>query len=94
MEKLIEEVENLITEIENTDLVKDLKISKKEVLNDKEIINLVEKYNEYNDKNIKNKLYENEKFKKFKEQETKLNILIIEINSKLKKINNKGKCIK
>ena len=42
--------------------------------------------------NIKKKIMSNELFKKYKEEETNINFIILEINKRLKEINSKGKC--
>ena len=34
----------------------------------------------------------NNLFKEYKEEETEINFIILEINKRLKQINNKGKC--
>ena len=41
---------------------------------------------------LKEEIYNDPLYKKFKEKETDINILILEINNSLKKINSKGKC--
>ena len=38
------------------------------------------------------KVFSRELFKEYKEYETDINILILDINSRLKQINDKGKC--
>ena len=76
----------------DTKQVKEIKDINKLIMNDKELLELIKKYNETQDEDIKIKILNNELFKDYKDKETELNILILEINSKLKEISNKGKC--
>lgn len=92
MEDLIDKVENLKEALNDTKQVKEIKDINKLIMNDKELLELIKKYNETQDEDIKTKILDNELFKDYKDKETELNILILEINSKLKEISNKGKC--
>ena len=64
MEELIEKIEKLKKELDNTEQVQ----------------------------KIKEEIYKNNLYQEYKKSETELNILILQINNELKKINNKGKC--
>lgn len=92
MNDLIDKVENLKEALNDTKQVKEIKDINKLIMNDKELLELIKKYNETQDEDIKIKILNNELFKDYKDKETELNILILEINSKLKEISNKGKC--
>lgn len=92
MKDLIDKVENLKEALNDTKQVKEIKDINKLIMNDKELLELIKKYNETQDEDIKTKILNNELFKDYKDKETELNILILEINSKLKEISNKGKC--
>ena len=92
MNDLIDKVENLKEALNDTKQVKEIKDINKLIMNDKELLELIKKYNETQDEDIKTKILNNELFKDYKDKETELNILILEINSKLKEISNKGKC--
>ena len=61
-------------------------------MKDKKLLDLIKKYNETYDDKIKKQILENKLFSDYKDKETELNILILDINSKLKKISSKGKC--
>lgn len=92
MEDLIEKVDNLIDAIDNTKQVKEIKTVNEEIMKDKKLLDLIKKYNETYDDKIKKQILENKLFSDYKDKETELNILILGINSKLKKISSKGKC--
>lgn len=92
MNELIDKVDNLINVIDNTEQVMDIKSLNEEVMKDEKLLSLIKKYQETQDDKLKKEIINNELFSHYKEKETDLNILILEINSKLKEISNKGKC--
>ena len=92
MEKLIEKIENLEKVLDENVYVQTVKNLSGEVTKDKELLNLIEKYNKTKDEQIKKQIIDNASLKNKKKAETDLNILILEINQKLKQINDKGKC--
>ena len=59
---------------------------------DKELLKNIEEYQYTKDINLKNKIMNNNLFKEYKVEETEINFMILEINKRLKQINNKGKC--
>ena len=92
MNELIEKVENLKQSISELDKIKEIKELNKEIIKDKELLKLIEEYNRTQDEKLKKEIINNELFKKYKVLETDINVIILEINSKLKQINDKGKC--
>ncbi len=92
MNELMEKVDNLIDSIDNTKQVKDIKDINKLIMEDEGLLDLIKRYNETQDENLKKEIINNKLFKDYKEKETELNVLILDINSKLKDISNKGKC--
>ena len=92
MNELIDKVDNLINVIDNTEQVKDIKSLNEKVMKDEKLLSLIKKYQDTKDEKLKEEIINNELFSQYKEKETDLNILILEINSKLKEINDKGKC--
>ena len=92
MNELIEKVEYLKKSISEIDKIKELQELNKEIIKDKELLKLVEEYNRTQEENIKKEIVNNELFKKYKVLETDINVIILEINSKLKQITDKGKC--
>jgi hypothetical protein len=92
MYELMEKVANLKKALDEEEKIKEIKKLNKEIINDKELMKLLEEYKYSANEDLKNKIINNELFKKYKLVETDINILILEINKKLKTINNKGKC--
>lgn len=90
----MELVDNLKKELDKKDEIIDIKKYNKIISCDKELLKDIEEYNKTMDSSIKNKIVSNENFNLYKEKETNLNFLILEINSKLKKINIKKDCFK
>lgn len=94
MNKLIELVDNLKKELDKTEEVKDIKKYNKIISKDKELLKLIDEYNINMNDNNKNKIINNNNFLLYKEKETNLNFLILDINSKLKRINIKKDCFR
>ncbi len=92
MEELIEKVEALKEELNENASVKKIKELNKKIDSDKELLKDIEKYKYSKDINLKNKIMSNSLFKEYKVEETEINFIILEINKRLKQINNKGKC--
>ena len=92
MEKLIEKVENLKTALDEEQVVIDLKKLNSEIKTDEELNKLLTEYHNSPSETLRNNLIQNSKIRKYKEKETELNILILEINSNLKQITKKDKC--
>lgn len=92
MDKLIEKVENLKKELDNQENIKKIKELNNKIFLDKELISLIEKYKLTQNEEIKKEIISNKLYKEYKEIETDINILILSINQKLKKITKKGKC--
>ena len=85
-------MDNLIESIDSSNLVKDIKELNKKIEKDQELSKLLKEYSNYPTKELKDKIMTNKLFQEYKVKETDLNILILEINSKLKKISNSGGC--
>lgn len=91
MEELIEKIEALKVCLDNTEEVKSIKSLNLKVIENKELSNKIKLYNQTKKESLKEEITSNELYKEYKKAETELNILILQINSKLKKISNKGK---
>lgn len=92
MEKLLEKLDKLKKELDETECVKEIRKLNKKIKNDKELITLIEKYNYTKDERIKEQIINNKLYREYKHQEAELNFLILEINQALKSITKKDKC--
>lgn len=92
METLIEKVNELKDSLSNTKEVLDIKELNKEIKKDKKLLELLNEYHLYPKEENKKQILNNELFRKYKEKETDLNILILKINKELKQITKKDKC--
>ena len=92
METLIEKINELKDALSNTKEVLDIKELNKEIKKDKKLLELLNEYHLYPREDLKKQILDNELFRKYKEKETDLNILILKINSELKQITKKDKC--
>ena len=88
----MEKVENLKDELDKTESIVNIKKLNNKIKEDKELRTLLEKYKNTSNINVKEEIMSNELFKKYKEEETNINFIILEINKRLKEINSKGKC--
>jgi len=92
MNELIDKVENLKEELDKNTNIIELKKLTDLIMQDKELLEDIKKYQETNDVILKNKIIENKLFKEYKHLEAECNFIILEINKRLKEINDKGKC--
>ena len=92
MNELMDLVDDLKKELDNTKEVKEIKEIQKEVERDDHLLSLIEKYNLTKDEKIKEQILSNELFNKYKHKEINLNILIMSINKELKKIKGDKSC--
>ncbi len=97
MKKINDKVEELIDILNNDRRVKRLKVLKKELNKDEELISKIEylkKLDQYSVdyRNLKKELFQNPKFVEYKELENEISIIILEINRKLKNLTNERSC--
>ena len=91
MEKLIEKTNRLLEEIDKLSQVKRIRQLNKIISCDIELRELIDNYNYNKTDNLKRRIIDNNLFKEYKYNETDINLLIMDINSRLKSINgNKG----
>lgn len=97
MKKINNKVEELINILDNDSRIKRLYELKVELNNDKSLMSKIESLKildqystEYKD--IKLDLFKNPKFVEYKELENEINILILEINQKLKTLTDERSC--
>ena len=94
MEELIEKIENVKTNLDKTEQVKKIKRLNKELSNNKELLNKIERYNITQDEKLHQEIINNKFFREYKLSENEINYIILEINSRLKRITKKGTCSK
>ena len=92
MHNIIKKTYELIDILDNSLLIKELSYYKEKTMNDKYILNLIDKYNNsiHNEEKIiiKKELYNNINYKKYIDNYNKLNYIIMDINNRIKKITN------
>ena len=72
--------QELLLDIKNSKLAFNIKKSLNDIYDDKELIELINKYKETGDETIKKEIYNNEKFMKYKRLENETNLLIMKLN--------------
>ena len=92
MNELMDQLDNLKNELDSSNMVLDLKEIRKKIENDKELSMLLEEYSLKPSETIKTKILESDLFQEYKIKETELNLFIMEMNQRLKKITEKGGC--
>ena len=86
MNELYELVENLKSYLDNLNDIKNIKDINKNLSKDKDLLNKIELYRNNKDINLKKEILSNKDFKEYKRLESNINLLILEINSKLKEL--------
>ena len=86
MNELLEKIENVKTSLDQTQEVKEIKEWNQKVMEEKELLEDIKKYQETQDEKLKEKICSHQIFRDYKKKETNLNLLIMSINHKLKEI--------
>lgn len=92
MDEIYEKVKKLKQTMDNLDVFKRLEESIFLVKDNKELVEKIKKYNLTHDDNLRLEIYKYEEIKKYKQIENEINLLILEINHKMRKINNNRSC--
>ena len=92
MEELIEKLEQLKEEISRDLVVVDNLKEKKKILNNKELISKIERYQQTKLDILKKEIESSPSFLAYKEKETNVNLLILGINQKFKQLNPSFNC--
>ena len=90
MEELYNYLDKIKYELDNCSVIKEYLKSKDKVMNNKELVELIDKYHNTMDENIKSEIIKNKDFREYKKHENDVNFLILEINKILKDITKKG----
>ena len=94
MEELIEKMEQLKEEISRDLVVVDYLKEKKKILNNKELISKIERYQQTKLDILKKEIESSPSFLAYKEKETNVNLLILGINQKFKILRGEFDCKK
>ena len=86
MNELMDKLEQVKEALDQTEVVQEVKKINEEVMKDKELLEKIEKYQRSQDPSIKEEILKNKIFRDYKQKETNLNLLILEINQRLKEI--------
>ena len=93
---IINKTYELIDVLDNSFLIKELIFYKDKIINNKELGNLIDKGNreldDYVLMSIKRELYKYEEYRKYQELYNELNFIVMEINSRYKKLFNERMC--
>lgn len=98
MNEVMEKTYLLIDELEKSDIIKNITIYKQKIMNDEELRKLINKGNNAKDdyiiRDIRQKLYKYNDYKNYMDNYNKLMYIVMDINSRLKKITNTKNCYK
>lgn len=98
MHEVMEKTFLLIDVLEESDIIRELDIYKREIENNSELRELINKGNNTKDQyefmDIKNKLYKYPEYKGYIQQYNELMYLVMEINARYKKLIGMGSCFR
>ena len=86
MEELYELVENLKSYLDNLEDIKNIKDINNKLSNNKELLDKIDLYRKTSDINLKKEILSNKDYKEYKRLESNINLLILQINTKLKEL--------
>lgn len=86
MNELYELVNKLKLSLDNLDDIKNIKTINKELENNKDLLDKIKLFRKTNDLNIKKEILKENLFKEYKKSEGVINLLILDMNSKLKEL--------
>ena len=96
MDNVIEKTKELINALDSSDLISNLDYYKNRVINDKNILELVSKYNNSNDDyekiSLKKEIYKNNDYVNYMKYYNELFMYVIKINNMYKKFTNSRGC--
>ena len=92
MNELMEKMDNLIDALDSSSFVTSILEVRAKISLDKELSLLLEKYEKNPSDELKKEIMNHPLFQEYKEKETDLNLFILDLNQKLKKISKKGSC--
>ena len=96
MDEVMDKTYDLIDELDNSDMVKELSLYKKKIIDNKEIQELLVKGNNTTDdyvlKSVKERLYGYSDYKEYMKNYTKLRYITIDINNKVNSLISNKSC--
>ena len=87
---LISKIDILKKSLDETDEIKNINLYYNMIVKNKKLTDKINEYKNNFNKYLKQDIYTYDEFNKYKKTETEVSLLIMEINSKLKKITNSG----
>ena len=72
--------QELIYMIDNSTIKKEIENSLEDIYNDVELVNKIKMYHETYNNNLRKEIYNNSKYKRYKQLENRLNLLIFSCN--------------
>ena len=98
MHDIIKKTFEFIDVLDESDMIKNLSYYKDIIENNDELIELIHQGNNTNDQykllDIKNKLYQYSEYKRYMHYYNELMYIVMDINSRYKKLIGKGSCFK
>jgi len=96
MDNVIEKTNNLINVLEDSDLIRNLEHYKHIVITNNKLLNLINKYNNTEDKyikiSLKEEIYKYEEYKEYMKYYNELFYYILKINNKFREYTNEKSC--
>lgn len=86
MINLLNTYQELIYMIDNSTIKKEIENSLDDIYNDAELVNKIKTYHETYNNNLRKEIYNNNKYKRYKQLENRLNLLIFSCNKCLGEI--------
>ncbi len=87
---LMDKVNDLKEKLDKLEVIKNIDLYYNEIIKNKELVDMIENYKISFNEHIKQDIYTYDEFQKFKKYENEVNLLIMGINSRLKKLNKNG----
>lgn len=93
VEELYKKLYKLKLELDKLDVFNNIEKAYRSVNDNKELLSKIENYNRTRDDNIRLEIYNYDEIREYKRLENEVNLLILHINNKLKRINNERSCV-
>lgn len=91
MEELLDKISKLKEELDKSREVQNIRLLNKKISGDKKLLEKIKEYKISGKEKIKSEINSSKLYREYKSGETDLNILILKINNKLRKINSSNR---